>query len=210
VNIYWEQKLNLYVVRHGETDANAEQRYLGALDVALNANGKAQAQELRLSIPSDVKIAVVSPLLRAQQTAEILFKDSDLPVLTVYGFRERNVGVFEGLTQTQARAQYPDLWRKNITRAWNDAPTNGESIKDVVTRVGYELNQLIAAYPGESVVLIAHGFVAKTIRALAHQNFSDFFNWQLSNGCLLHVHLPEQFSPDFEHLMQTLPVQSAQ
>ncbi|MCP1572308.1 putative phosphoglycerate mutase [Herbaspirillum rubrisubalbicans] len=202
--------MNLYVVRHGETDANAEQRYLGALDVALNANGKAQAQELRLSIPSDVKIAIVSPLLRAQQTAEIIFKDCDLPVLTVYGFRERNVGVFEGLTQTQARTQYPDLWRKNITRAWNDAPTNGESIKDVVTRVGYELNQLIAAYPGESVVLIAHGFVAKTIRALAHQDFSDFFDWQLSNGCLLHVHLPEQFSPDFEHLMQTLPVQSAQ
>lgn len=202
--------MNLYVVRHGETDANAEQRYLGALDVALNANGKAQAQELRLSIPSDVKIAIVSPLLRAQQTAEIIFKDCDLPVLTVYGFRERNVGVFEGLTQIQARTQYPDLWRRNITRAWNDAPTNGESIKDVVTRVGYELNQLIAAYPGESVVLIAHGFVAKTIRALAHQDFSDFFDWQLSNGCLLHVHLPEQFSPDFEHLMQTLPVQSAQ
>lgn len=198
--------MNLYIARHGETDANAEQRYLGALDVGINMNGEAQAENLRRSIPSDVKAVIVSPLLRAQQTAKIIFRDSNLPVLTVFGFRERSVGVFEGLTQTQASAQYPDLWRKNVTRRWNVAPTNGESIKDVVVRIGHELNTLIAVYPGESVVLIAHGFVAKTIRALAHQDFYDFFDWQLGNGSLLHVHLPEQFSLDFERLRETLPI----
>lgn len=82
-------------------------------------------------------------------------------------FRERDAGIFEGLTQADAREQYPQLWSQNITRRWDAGPTGGESISDVVERVRDGLVELESKYPSKTVLLVAHGFVAKVIRALA-------------------------------------------
>ncbi|WLH04061.1 histidine phosphatase family protein [Pseudomonas beijingensis] len=100
-------------------------------------------------------------------------------------FRERDVGVFEGLTQADARERYPQLWSQNITRRWDAGPTGGESISEVVKRVRDVLVELGSKYPSKTVLLVAHGFVAKVIRALAKGDFSDFYQWQLSNGNML-------------------------
>ncbi|ETK23793.1 phosphoglycerate mutase [Pseudomonas sp. FH1] len=123
--------------------------------------------------------------MRAQQTAQILNGELNLELLTMGEFRERDVGVFEGLTQAEAKAMHPQLWAQNITRQWAVGPTGGESIADVVARVHQGLVELAALYPERVVLLVAHGFVAKVIRALARGDFSDFFNWQLSNGEML-------------------------
>jgi probable phosphoglycerate mutase len=55
----------------------------------------------------------------------------------------------------------------------------------VVSRVHTTLHQLHEEHAGETVVVVAHGFIAKTIRALARQDFSDFYQWQLGNGSVL-------------------------
>jgi probable phosphoglycerate mutase len=99
-------------------------------------------------------------------------------------FRERNVGVYEGLTQEEARTQFPELWTQNVTRSWDGAPTGGETINEVIRRVTRGLNDLYARYAGKVVVLVAHGFVAKVARAVCLQNFNDFFDWQLANGAV--------------------------
>ncbi|AMN79742.1 MULTISPECIES: histidine phosphatase family protein [Pseudomonas] len=177
--------MNLYVVRHGETWANAEHRYLGALDPELTERGREQAASLSKKLPSGIEVLIVSPRVRAQQTAQILNGELNLELLTMGEFRERDVGVFEGLTQAEAKAMHPQLWAQNITRQWAVGPTGGESIADVVARVHQGLVELAALYPERVVLLVAHGFVAKVIRALARGDFSDFFNWQLSNGEML-------------------------
>lgn len=184
--------MNLYVVRHGETWANIESRYLGALDPELTERGRKQAQALDAQLPTDLSVLAVSPLLRAQQTAEILNHSRALQVQTLQGLRERNVGVFEGLTQVEARERHPDLWSLNITRHWALAPTGGESIFEVVSRVHTTLQQLHEMHSGKNVAIVAHGFIAKTIRALAKQDFSDFYQWQLANGSVLAL---ENFQP---------------
>ena len=101
--------MQLYVVRHGETDANAEGRYQGSLDIDLNERGVLQAQELRVRLPAQIDTVIVSPLRRAQQTAAIVFADDGLELRTREAFRERGVGVFEGLTQAEAAQRYPEL-----------------------------------------------------------------------------------------------------
>ncbi|WP_296259565.1 MULTISPECIES: histidine phosphatase family protein [unclassified Pseudomonas] len=174
--------MRLYVVRHGQTQANAEHRYLGALDPELTETGREQAAALRLELPDSIDSIVVSPLLRARQTAEILNYRLNMPVQLLDAFRERNVGVFEGLTQDEAHQFYPQLWRQNITRQWDIGPPQGESISQVVTRIHQGLTTLVAASAAHNLLLVGHGFVAKTIRALARQDFSDFFDWQLGNG----------------------------
>ncbi|QZP31086.1 histidine phosphatase family protein [Pseudomonas sp. DR48] len=181
--------MQLYVVRHGETEANAKGRYQGSLDAQLNENGVVQAMVLRTKLPAHIDSVVASPLRRAQQTARIIFVDGLLTVRTLDAFRERSVGVFEGLTQHEARERYPELWVQNITRRWALAPTDGESIEQVFERIRAGLNELLAANAHQVVVLVAHGFVAKVIRALVRRDLSDFFDWQLRNGEVLSLQI---------------------
>lgn len=177
--------MHLYVVRHGETWANAEHRYLGALDPQLTQRGCEQAEALAADLPQNLHTVVVSPRLRAIETANILNRDLRLPVEIIDCFRERDVGVFEGLTQAEVREGFPELWAQKITRRWELGPTGGESIAQVVIRVRDGLLALETKYPSQAVLLVAHGFLAKTIRALAKGDFSDFYDWQLANGQLL-------------------------
>ena len=189
--------MKLFVVRHGETQFNAEHRYLGALDPELNAKGITQANELHSALPVKLDAVVCSSLRRAQQTANILCQSRCHSPKLNNAFRERNVGVFEGLTQDEARSQFPELWAQNVTRSWESAPTGGETIKEVVERVAEGLNDLCANYQGKVVVLVAHGFVAKVARAISRADFQDFFEWQLANGavCELTVTANPSFEP---------------
>ena len=175
----------LLVVRHGQTQFNAEHRYLGALDPELNANGVAQAEALRAALPAQLDAVLCSPLRRAQQTAEIFCEGRGWTPQVRAAFRERHVGVFEGLTQKEAQPLYPDLWAQNITRHWYGAPTGGETIAEVVERITCGLQDVAEQHKGQTVVLVAHGFVAKVIRAVNHAGFDDFFEWQLENGTVL-------------------------
>lgn len=177
--------MHLYVVRHGETWANIESRYLGSLDPGLTERGRQQAQALAVELPTNIEVLLTSPLLRARQTAEVLSQTHNLPIQIIEAFRERDVGVFEGLTQAEAKTLHPHLWAQNITRQWDIGPDGGESIKDVVARVQQGMQTLLDIYADKTVVLVAHGFVAKTLRALARNDFEDFYEWQLGNGQIL-------------------------
>jgi probable phosphoglycerate mutase len=127
--------MHLYVVRHGETQANVEKRYRGSLDPDLTEQGRQQARALGGQLPRMIDVLISSPRLRATQTAALANETLNLPVEIMDCFRERDVGVFEGLTQGEARERFPALWSQNITRSWDAAPTSGESIADVVKRV---------------------------------------------------------------------------
>ena len=175
----------LLVVRHGQTQFNAEHRYLGALDPELNATGVAQAEALRAALPAQLDAVLCSPLRRAWQTAEIICDDRDWTPQVHADFRERHVGVFEGLTQKEACTLYPALWAQNITRQWHAAPTGGETIAEVVDRVSHGLKVIAEQHKGQTVALVAHGFVAKVARAVSLAGFDDFFDWQLENGAVL-------------------------
>jgi probable phosphoglycerate mutase len=189
--------MELVVIRHGETRANAEGRYLGVLDMGLNETGWAQvdalAQELARETPFQRLLS--SPLLRARQSADVISRALALPVQVIPTFRERHVGVFEGLTQAEARSRYPELWARNITRRWDEAPTGGESLDAVIARVSSGLIALADEAQGERVLLVAHGVVAKVIRAVTTKGFADFFEWQLHNGGRLVVNNPRAQSP---------------
>ncbi|MGL6486059.1 histidine phosphatase family protein [Aeromonas hydrophila] len=187
--------MQLVVMRHGQTPANAEGRYQGALDIGLSDTGvaqiRSQARALALA-QAPFQRLLSSPLLRARQSAALVADELGLPVTLVSAFRERHVGVFEGLTQQEARERYPALWARNITRRWAEAPPGGESLDAVIARVGQglaELAELAQSGRQERVLLVAHGVVAKVIRALTVAGFDDFFEWQLANGAVLEVPL---------------------
>jgi probable phosphoglycerate mutase len=188
--------MKLLVIRHGQTQANAEHRYLGALDLPLNELGTLQAKSIAQNFSSRIDALYCSPLLRARQTSAFISDTLGIPSHIAPAFRERNVGVFEGLTRDEAAANFPELWAKNVTRQWQDAPDGGESIQAVFERVATGITALHANHKDQSVLLVAHGFVAKVLRALVLGHSTDFFTWQLENGETLELQMPELWASD--------------
>lgn len=186
--------MKLLVVRHGRTRSNAEGRYQGSIDTELDEVGLEQARALDAVLPREIDMVASSPLLRARRTAEIFCAARGLPLTIAGEFRERSVGVFEGLTFVEARERYADLWARNVAMQWDDAPPGGESLREVTERVVRGLEALRLRGDARRPVLVAHGFVARVLRAVCADAFDDFFGWTLANAATLEVEVPP-FAP---------------
>src|ERR1700709_348277 len=118
---------SLYLVRHGETDWNAQRRIQGTTDIPLNAIGREQAATTgRLLRRREWDGIFASPLSRAMQTATIIADEIGLPgVTTIAALVERNYGAAEGLNYEQIEAEFP-----------GDTPVPGrETREEVAARV---------------------------------------------------------------------------
>jgi probable phosphoglycerate mutase len=175
----------LLIVRHGQTDWNAQGLYQGASDVELNHAGRRQALEIasRLGDRYAIDVIVSSPLRRAVETAEIIASVLSLNVHTMDQFAERNAGVYEGLTPAEAKTKYPEVWAQNITRQLHMAPPGGETILEVGARVLDGLRELRARFAGKHVLLVAHGYVARMLFGIIRQvPDEEFHGYRLENG----------------------------
>ena len=180
----------LYVTRHGETAYNVQKRYTGSTDIPLNMRGIQQAEELANKL-SDIifDVIVSSPLLRAKQTAEIIQKAYNVPIIIIDEFSEINVGIYEGLTREEAQIQYPEVWgrladffKKSGSRPFDDAPTGGETVNQFNTRIATGLTKLKAEFTENRVLLVCHGFTARMInKQLTKISFKDMDTFTLEN-----------------------------
>jgi probable phosphoglycerate mutase len=176
---------NIFVIRHGETNYNKEGRYLGRTDKPLNATGIDQAKKLAEKTSNlNIEIIYCSPLKRAIATAEFIKTKHACEIVINEHFIERSIGVYEGLTKEGAKNKYPDLYARNITRIFNDAPPNGETINEVIRRVFIGLDEIKNQYTSSNVLISTHGFIAKVINKYFNPQISDqdFFDFSLSNA----------------------------
>jgi len=176
---------NIFVIRHGETDSNKEGRYLGRTDEPLNAIGIDQAKKLAEKTSDlDIEIIYCSPLKRAIETTEFIKTNHTCEVVIDEHFIERFIGVYEGLTKEEAKNKYPDLYAKNITRIFDDAPPNGETINEVIGRVFAGLNEIKSQNKFSNILISTHGFIAKVINKYFNPQISerDFFDFSLTNA----------------------------
>ena len=105
------------------------------------------------------------------------------PVVVMNEFRERGVGVFEGLTREEARNKYPDFWAKNITRIYDGAPTGGETIRQVEKRVFEGLENIKGTKKYRNILIITHAFVGKMVHKYFHpMTEAEFFKYKLENA----------------------------
>ena len=152
-----EPVTQVVLVRHGETEWNRDQRVQGHLDVPLSERGVEQAERLAAWIKDEPTDAVLtSDLQRARVTAEILAAGR-VPVLLEARLREGRFGLFEGLTGAEARASYPEEYRAWREDAIRHRPPGGETLEDLQRRCMEALAERLPAYPGETVLVVAHG-----------------------------------------------------
>ncbi|HEY80008.1 MAG TPA: histidine phosphatase family protein [Anaerolineae bacterium] len=158
----------LYLIRHGETDANVAGVWQGSTDSPLNARGEAQARALARHLADErLPIAAIytSPLQRARQTATIIARAlGDVPVIVDSGLAEFHLGEWEGLTYEQLREE-KQLW-KRMGEDPDFAPPGGESARDFAMRLLHSIQTIVQTHAGESVGVVGHGGAMATALAL--------------------------------------------
>lgn len=165
--------MNVYLLRHGETACNREGRYQGRLDTCLCAHGAAMLH------PADFspEVVYVSPLIRARQTAELLFPSAHQ--IIVNDFREMDFGAFDG-------KNFRELEHDPAYRVWVDSGCKGrcpggENKADFCARTCAAFENLMAHASG-TVVIVAHGGTQMAIMERYAVPEKDYFSWHAPLG----------------------------
>jgi broad specificity phosphatase PhoE len=147
----------LYLIRHGQSAGNAEGRFGGHGPTPLSELGQRQA-ELTADALSKENISAIysSDLYRAVQTAEPLSRLAGVPVLTKSAFRERNVGVLEGLTFDESKQHHPKDYYALVKRNYHHVITGGESYRQLVKRAMNEVWEIMRKHQGERIAVFSH------------------------------------------------------
>ena len=174
----------IVVIRHGETDWNAEARLQGQIDVPLNALGRRQAATLAAALRHDGLVAVyASDLSRAWATAQALAGPLGLPLAADPGLRERCFGVLEGQTRQQIDQHQPALARRWHRREPDFAPDGAESLRLFQGRCLATVVRLAAAHAGAAIALVSHGGVLDCLyRAATRTALDSPRSWPLGNA----------------------------
>ena len=149
--------MKLYVVRHGETIWNVENRVQGITDIPLTDQGRLDATLLK-DLVKDINIDVVisSPLERAIETAKIL-TDGKLPINTDDRIKERDWGLNEGANIDEVDRW--DCWDVIL----NTRVQNIESVQDFMYRVSDFLEDIKVRYKDKNVLVVTHSAVIRVI-----------------------------------------------
>jgi 2,3-bisphosphoglycerate-dependent phosphoglycerate mutase len=180
------QATRIIAIRHGETAWNVDTRLQGHLDIALNAKGLWQAQQVARALADEpIEAIYSSDLLRAWHTASAIAQTAEAPLVASQDLRERGFGSFEGKTYAEIEAQWPEAslrWRK---REPDWAPPGGESLLALRQRISGAVDALAPQHMGGQIVLVAHGGVMDVLYRLATgQELQAPRSWHLGNAAI--------------------------
>jgi len=148
---------NLLLVRHGQSEGNAERRFGGHTATPLSTRGHEQAEATSRALASESITAIYSSdLKRAMQTAAPLSESTGIKVNATDAFRERSVGVMEGLTFEDAAEQYPEQYAALLRRDFEHVLAGGESYRQLLDRATRKLDSIVTKHAGGNIVVFSH------------------------------------------------------
>lgn len=155
-----------YLVRHGQSTGNAENTLTGHSDVLLTELGCEQAlQTAGQLIDKQIDFIYCSPLQRALETAIIIGKELDLPVSVWDSLIERDLGVYTEKPVSIIKELPDDQVLKTDGVTYFLGAEDSESFPDLLERARGVLYDLENLHPGKTVLLVAHGDIAKMFYA---------------------------------------------
>lgn len=176
----------IFLIRHGQSEWNSLNKVQGQQNTILTDLGKKQALCLgdRL-IDANIDIIYTSDLIRAYNTAEIISKRINKPLVANESIREINFGLWEGLTIQELQTKY-----KNEYFTWLKEPDklNIEGLENLMTlqkRAMKYVNEILLENNGKNIAIVSHGAILKTIiLGLLGIDISHYKNITLSNVSL--------------------------
>lgn len=147
-----------YLVRHGESEANAARRFAGQSDSPLTERGRRQAEAVAREL-AKVRFdkVVSSDLSRTRDTAEVIARSQGVPVEIVPELREIDVGDRTGKAFDET-AGLPE-WRDDAFVAW----PGGETLDQVLARAKGAIDRLARENPGKTICVVGHGGINRIL-----------------------------------------------
>jgi len=147
----------LFLIRHGQSAGNAEGRFGGHGPTPLSDLGLKQARLTAKALSKEGITAIYSSdLPRALQTAECLADKLGIKVKTTKAFRERHVGVLEGLTFDESKQNHPRDYYALVNRNVHHVITHGESYRHLLKRATGQLWEVLSDHQGEKIAIFSH------------------------------------------------------
>ncbi len=170
--------MELIILRHAETKGNLERRYIGLTDEPLCEAGVKHAQSA--GVCPDIKRVIVSPLLRARQTAEIIFPNAEL--VPYEGLEEMHFGAFEG-------KNFEEMAEDPAYQAWVDGNgvdncPGGESRGEFVLRTCETFKKVLKDAFGRKdgrLVIVAHCGTIMAVTSSYSEPPCDYFGCRVSH-----------------------------
>lgn len=184
--------LQLILIRHAETVANVQKRWVGWNDTPLTERGEAQAEAAARRLAAEVADAVAlytSPLPRASRTAEIIGQALGLDPVPLDGLREINFGDMDGVTLEEMKTHHPDLYerwrdRTDVDFTW----PGGESRSEFFRRVIATCDDILSRHPQGTVLIVAHGGTLRAMLAyLLPEQMSQWWGYELTHCAITRI-----------------------
>jgi broad specificity phosphatase PhoE len=172
----------LYLVRHGTTTMNVENRYRGRRDIPLDARGYQDAVDAAHRLSGERLAAVYTgPLRRTIATAQIIADEARVPDIRIlHGLNNVDYGAWEGMTSEEAEMFDPAAFALYRTSPTQAACPVGERLSDAQQRMLAALQLVGSRHAGAAVAAVTHAVMIRlTLVALG---CVDDENWRVSVG----------------------------
>ena len=156
----------LYIIRHGKTDWNEIHRLQGRTDIPLNDEGRRMAERAAAECAdTHFDICYTSPLIRARETAEILMRGRDVPIVIDERLREMSFGECEGIAGSFSIPDCPINQLFWHPEEYTVPVKDGESLDELFARTGEFLDEvaLPLVRAGKDVLIVGHGAMNSAI-----------------------------------------------
>lgn len=187
--------MEIYFVRHGQTDYNILGKYYGKTDIPLNKIGEKQAREMAKFLSRvPIEKIITSPLKRAYDTARIIAEEREIPIEKEELLCEQDFGIFEGKSYIELQKEYPAE-----LRAWNEdfsntAPKGGESFRQVRERIDRFIEKL-REQEEERILLVAHkGSFGHFFASILGLSLEGFWNFTFEQGCYSKISIEDGYA----------------
>lgn len=162
-----ETSCTLYLVRHGTTTMNVENRYRGRRDIPLDAQGYQDAVDAARELSSVGLTAVYTgPLRRTIATAQIIADEARVPDIRIlHGLTNVDYGAWEGMTAQEAEIYDPERFRLYSTSPSIAVCPDGERLRDAQQRIFEAVALIGERHSGESVAAVTHAVMIRLVVA---------------------------------------------
>jgi len=179
--------MEIYLVRHGETEANKEGRYRGWTETHLTPKGKCQAEKVAEVMASiELNKLYCSDLMRARETARTIGYKCGLEPIVSPQLREVSFGQWEGLTYREIKEGWEEELYQWYADPFSRSAPEGEKLPVVYRRFQVFLGELLESCSSHhQVALVSHGGILRTcLFYLLNMEPGQFWNIKVENGSL--------------------------
>ncbi len=181
----------IYLIRHGQTQANVLGQYVGHQDSPLTQTGQEQHAAVLAQL-DDTKFDRIytSPSERCAMLADTLADANGIQAARDTRILEFSFGIFEGLTYEQAKEAHPESWSDWVKGSSDFALPDGESIRAFETRVKAFAGLLKESRSVENIAAVTHGgVIGSLICCSLSLNIAEKWRFKAENGTVVRIQI---------------------